>query len=110
MIQPGLQRVPFTGASRGFGAALARSRVASKFGLPGFGASLHREVRERGVRLTTVMPGVIDSTFNEANQGTRDASWVLPIEAVATRIVARPRLPHDVVVDELTIHPAHGDY
>jgi short-subunit dehydrogenase len=84
--------------------------VASKFGLLGFGASLHREVRERGVRLTTVMPGVIDSAFNGANEGTKDAVWALPTAAVAARIVSLLDLPYDVVVDEFTIHPAHGDY
>jgi len=84
--------------------------VASKFGLLGFGASLHREVRERGVRVTTVMPGIIDSAFNEGKEGTKDARWALPTSAVAARIVDLLALPHQVVIDELTIHPAGGDY
>ena len=84
--------------------------VASKFGLLGFGASLHREVRERGVRVTTVMPGIIDSAFNGAQEGTKDQRWALPTKELAARIVDLLELPYNVAVDELTIHPACGDY
>ena len=84
--------------------------VASKSGLLGFGASLHREVRDRGVRVTTVMPGIIDSAFNDGEEGSRDARWALPTGAVAARIVDLLELPREVVIDELTIHPASGDY
>jgi short-subunit dehydrogenase len=84
--------------------------VASKFGLLGFGKSLHREVREQGVRMTTVLPGIVDSAFNGAREGTKDRRWALPTKTVAERIVDLLTLPHDVVVDELTIHPASGDY
>jgi short-subunit dehydrogenase len=85
--------------------------VGSKFGLLGFGASLHREVRDRGVRVTTVMPGIIDSAFNDGEEGSRDAArWALPTGAVAARIVDLLELPREVVIDELTIHPASGDY
>jgi 3-oxoacyl-[acyl-carrier protein] reductase len=84
--------------------------VASKFGLLGFGKSLHREVRDKGVRLTTVLPGIVDSAFNGAQEGTKDRRWAMPTQTVAERIVDLLTLPHDVVVDELTIHPASGDY
>jgi short-subunit dehydrogenase len=84
--------------------------VASKFGLLGFGASLHREVRDQGVRVTTVMPGVVDSAFNGAQEGGKDQRWALPTSGLAERIVDLLALPYDVVVDELTIHPASGDY
>lgn len=84
--------------------------VASKFGLLGFGASLHREVRERGVRVTTVMPGIVDSAFNGGQEGTRDQRWAMPTGALAERIVDLLGLPYNVVIDELTIHPAAGDY
>jgi hypothetical protein len=84
--------------------------VASKAGLLGFGASLHREVRDRGVRVTTVMPGIIDSAFNGAREGSKEPRWALPPAQVAQRIVDLIELPRDVVIDELVIHPATGDY
>jgi short-subunit dehydrogenase len=84
--------------------------VASKFGVLGFGASLHREVRDRGVRVTTVMPGIIDSAFGGGAEGTRDRRWAMATDAVAGRIADLLDLPPDLVVDELTLHPASGDY
>jgi len=84
--------------------------VASKFGLLGFGASLQREVRDKGVRLTTVLPGVIDSAFNGAQEGSKDRRWALPTAELAARVVDLLKLPPTVALDELTIHPAGGDY
>lgn len=84
--------------------------VASKYGLLGFGASLHREVRARGIKVTTVLPGIIDSAFNGGREGSQDARWALPTDALAERIIELLHLPPQVVVDELTVHPLDGDY
>lgn len=84
--------------------------VASKHGLLGFGASLQREFRDRGVRVTTVMPGIIDSSFNGATEGSKQALWALPTEALAAQVLALLDLPATMVVDELVVHPVHGDY
>ncbi len=84
--------------------------VATKHGLLGFGASLHKEVRSRGVRVSTVLPGIIDSHFNGAQEGSKDARWALKTDALAERIVQLLHLPDTLVIDELTVHPAEGDY
>ena len=84
--------------------------VASKHGLLGFGASLQRELRGRGVRVTTVMPGVVDSSFNGDVEGSRDQRWALPTALLAQQVVALAELPATVVVDEIVVHPAEGDY
>lgn len=84
--------------------------VASKHGLLGFGASLHRELRGRGVRVTTVMPGIIDSRFNNSIEGSRDPRWALPTSDLARQIAALLELPRTMVVDEFVVHPAEGDY
>jgi short-subunit dehydrogenase len=84
--------------------------VASKHGLLGFGASLHRELRGSGVRVTTVMPGIIDSWFNGGVQGSRDPRWALPTAALAQQVAALAELPSTMVMDELVVHPAEGDY
>jgi short-subunit dehydrogenase len=84
--------------------------VASKHGLLGFGASLHRELRGRGVRVTTVMPGVVDSTFDGGVEGSHDPRWALPTAALAQQVVALSELPDTMVVDEFVVHPADGDY
>jgi short-subunit dehydrogenase len=84
--------------------------VASKHGLLGFGASLHRELRGRGVRVTTIMPGIIDSTFNGSTQGSRDPRWALPTADLAFQIAGLLELPATLVMDELVVHPVEGDY
>jgi short-subunit dehydrogenase len=84
--------------------------VASKFGLLGFGASLHKEVRARGIKVTTVLPGIIDSAFNGAQEGSKDARWALPTDDLAARVIELLHLPLHVTLDELTVHPADGEY
>ncbi len=84
--------------------------VASKHGLRGFGASLHKELRGRGIRVCTVMPGIIDSSFNGAAEGSKAARWAMKTEPLAARIADLVGLPDELVIDELTIHPADGDY
>lgn len=84
--------------------------VGSKFGVLGFGASLHREVRARGIKVTTVLPGIIDTSFNGAVEGSKDSRWALSSRAVAGSIADLLDLPDNVVIDECTIHPAQGDY
>lgn len=84
--------------------------VASKFGLLGFSASLHREVRGRGIKVTTVLPGIVDSAFNGAQEGSKDARWALPTDDLAARVIDLLHLPLHMTLDELTVHPADGDY
>jgi short-subunit dehydrogenase len=84
--------------------------VASKHGLLGFSASLHREFRDRGVRVTTVLPGIIDSSFNGATEGSKDARWALPTTTLAEQVIGLLDLPATMVIDELVVHPATGDY
>jgi NADP-dependent 3-hydroxy acid dehydrogenase YdfG len=56
------------------------------------------------------MPGVIDNAFNGAQEGSKDARGALQTAGLAERVVDLLELPYDVTVDELTIHPASGDY
>ncbi|MGA0612381.1 SDR family oxidoreductase [Caldimonas sp. KR1-144] len=84
--------------------------VASKHALLGFTASLHKELRASGLRCTTVLPGIIDSAFNGAVEGSKDRQWALPTHDLAQQVAALVDLPAHIVVDEMTIHPAEGDY
>lgn len=78
--------------------------VASKFGMMGFAGSLLREVKGRGVKVMTVTPGIIDTFFGGATEGTKDESWSLRPEFVATAIVEMLQLPRHWVVDEWSVH------
>jgi len=84
--------------------------VATKFGLLGFSGSLHRELRAQGLKVTTVLPGIIDSSFNGAAEGSREARWAMPTADLAQQVVALLDLPPHLVADEIALHPADGDY
>ena len=79
--------------------------VASKHGLTGFTHSLLREVKGRGVRVTLVNPGMIDTDFNGGSEGDGDGFGTLAPEALATLILQLVEQPAGVVVDEVTVHP-----
>ncbi len=84
--------------------------VASKHGLLGFSASLLREVKGSGVKVSAVLPGIIDTAFNGAREGSKDDTWALRPDALAAQIVGLFALPENVVIDELTIHPLHQEF
>jgi short-subunit dehydrogenase len=85
--------------------------VASKFGLLGFSGSLLREVKDQGVKVMTVMPGIIDTAFGGGTEGSRDARGALRAGDVAAQIADLLELPEHMVLDEVTIHPLQqGEY
>lgn len=84
--------------------------VASKFGLLGFSGSLLREAKAHGIKVSTVLPGIIDTAFNGAREGSKEETWALRAQALAAQVVALFGLPENVVIDELTIHPLHQDF
>jgi short-subunit dehydrogenase len=79
--------------------------VASKHGLAGFSHSLLREVKDRGVKVSLVNPGIIDTDFGGAAEGSRDEHWSLRPAVLASLVLQLVEQPGNVVVDELTVHP-----
>ena len=59
---------------------------ASKAGLDHFSASLMLEVRHRGIRVTTLAPGSVDTEFAGIPQAD-DKSWMLAPEDLARTVV-----------------------
>jgi short-subunit dehydrogenase len=84
--------------------------VATKFGLLGFSGSLLREARAHGVKVSAVLPGIIDTAFNGAQEGSKQEAWALRAKVLACQVVDLFELPENVVIDELTIHPLHQDF
>jgi short-subunit dehydrogenase len=84
--------------------------VAAKFGVLGFAGSLLREVKQYGVKVCTVMPGIIDTNFNDSQEGTREETWALPPLVLAERIAELLDQPEHLVVDEMVIHPMQQDF
>lgn len=84
--------------------------VATKWGLLGFSGSLLREVKSQGIKVTAILPGIIDTAFNGATEGSKEETWAMRPAMLAARIVDTLELPEHVVVDELTIHPVHQEF
>jgi short-subunit dehydrogenase len=79
--------------------------AAAKHGLLGFSASLLREVKQHGVKVTAVLPGWTDTGFGGAREDSHADRETLTPEFVAGEIVRLLELPPDWVIDELAIHP-----
>jgi short-subunit dehydrogenase len=84
--------------------------AASKFAVRGFTLSLAREVKDRGVKVSLINPGIIDTGFNEGEEGSKDASWSLKPTELAALVVEVLLQPGYQMVDELTVHPQLQDY
>jgi NAD(P)-dependent dehydrogenase (short-subunit alcohol dehydrogenase family) len=59
---------------------------ASKAGLDHFSASLMLEVRHRGVKVTTIAPGSVDTSFAGVPPAA-DTSWMLTAEDIAATVI-----------------------
>jgi len=121
MIHADLSRVVVTGASRGLGAALAHALVERGYRVFLAGRN-EAELRQRAA--------TIERDFNTSvgwsRADLRNAAGCRALVATAETYLGRVDvlinnagvgwykpfmgLPYDVVIDELTIHPAGGDY
>jgi len=84
--------------------------VGAKHGVLGFSQSLLREVRARGIKVSTVLPGHLDTGFGGGREGSRDSARALSPDWVAERIVDLLEAPGAWVVDELALHPLGQDF
>lgn len=66
---------------------------ASKFGLTGFTQSVMLDLRQDGIKVTTIMPGSVATHFN-GNEPNNDDDWKIQIEDMG-----------QLVVDLLRMHP-----
>lgn len=66
---------------------------ASKFGLVGFTQALMLDVRQEGIKVTTIMPGSVATYFNDHEPSPKDA-WKIQPEDIG-----------EMVADLLRMHP-----
>ena len=82
---------------------------ASKHAQLAFGQALGAEVREHGIRVGSVLPGMVGTEFNDARPEDR-LEWVLRSEDIAEAVHFMVTQPGHAVVDELTVHPVRQEY
>jgi 3-oxoacyl-[acyl-carrier protein] reductase len=96
MVERGVGDVVVIGSLAGRNTFAGGSCYAgTKHFVNGFAESLMLEVRERGVRVSVVMPGSVATHFGHPKQG--DTSWMLQADDVAEAvwtIVSAPRHAH----------------
>ena len=79
---------------------------ASKYAQDAVLASLRKEVRPHGIKVSTIYPDLVDTYFNDTTPGSAEAekTHLRPADsAQAVRYVLEA--PPHVVIDELMLHP-----
>lgn len=78
---------------------------ASKAALDHFATCLMLEVRQRGIRVTTIAPGSVDTSFAGASRPP-DTAWMLSPEDVAQTVVDVVRLRDAAHTSRVEMRPA----
>ena len=78
---------------------------ASKFGLVGFSQAVMLDVRERGIKVTTIMPGSVTSHFNNHNPNPADA-WKIQPEDLGQMTVDLLRMNPRTLPSKIEVRPA----
>jgi NAD(P)-dependent dehydrogenase (short-subunit alcohol dehydrogenase family) len=78
---------------------------ASKFGLVGFSEALMLDVRQHGIRVNYIMPGSVNTFFNDKNpSGEND--WMIQPEDIAQVVMDLLALPSNSLVSRVEIRPS----
>lgn len=78
--------------------------AATKFAVTGFSQSLFQEVRDFGIKVTTIYPGSVDSASHR-HDSTDDTSWKVSPKEVGVACAQVLRTPAGTVISELEIRP-----
>lgn len=81
---------------------------AAKFGVLGFSESLRAELRPRGIRVTAVIPGAVDTPLWDGIPGEWDRAKMLHPADVARAIVRAADEPPHVSIDEIVLGHVTG--
>ncbi|MFQ3667782.1 MAG: SDR family NAD(P)-dependent oxidoreductase [Fimbriimonadaceae bacterium] len=81
---------------------------AAKSGLRMLGRVLAAEYRKKGVRVTSILPGAVDTPIWEGKSFVPPRKDMLPVGAVAQAIADVVLAPLDRSYDEITIMPPKG--
>ncbi len=77
---------------------------ATKWALIGFARSLMLEVREHNIRVITICPGSVDTSFGR-DEGRKKT--ILQAQDVAETVFSAVRMPAHAMVSEIDIRPTN---
>lgn len=78
---------------------------ASKFGLNGMSEAMMLDYRQEGIRVTTILPGSVDTDFSLRSSG-KEASWKIAASDVARMVVAVLSMPERTLVSRVEMRPS----
>jgi NADP-dependent 3-hydroxy acid dehydrogenase YdfG len=65
------------------------------------------EVRAQNIRVLTICPGSVDTTFSQTPKDTSRSEKILHSEDIADTVVAALQLPDRAMVSEIDIRPTN---
>lgn len=77
---------------------------ASKFGLIGFSEAMMLDHRHDNVRVSTIMPGSVDTEFGGA--GSQGAAWKIAAEDIANVVVTLLQMPQRTLISRVEMRPS----
>jgi NADP-dependent 3-hydroxy acid dehydrogenase YdfG len=84
--------------------------TSTKYAVQGFSGSLAQEVRDYGIRVGTVNPGMVDTFFANSTQGLPEKEEWLKVEDIANAVVYMASAPKHMLIDEIVLHPLVQKY
>jgi 3-oxoacyl-[acyl-carrier protein] reductase len=80
---------------------------ATKWALLGFARSLMLEEREFNIRVITICPGSVDTTFSSTKSDPKRSEKILHPQDVADSIMAALMMPDRAMISEIDIRPTN---
>ncbi|MDR7001746.1 SDR family oxidoreductase [Neobacillus niacini] len=84
--------------------------TSTKYAVQGFSGAVAQEVREYGIRVGTINPGMVDTYFAESTQGLPEKKDWLKVEDIANAVVYMASAPKYMLIDEIVLHPLIQQY
>jgi len=84
--------------------------TATKYAVQGFSGSLAQEVREYGIRVGTINPGMVDTYFANSQQGLPEKRDWMKADDIANAVVYMASAPTHMLIDEIVLHPLVQKY
>jgi len=79
---------------------------ASKFGLNGFTEAMMQDVRYDGIRVSTIMPGSVDTDFAAEPGAKKRETWKLTGDDVAKAVVDLYKYPKSSLASRIELRPS----